>query len=283
MKQFLTLMMMLNFAFLSFSQCADVANIYTFTHDGKTYEVVKEKKSWINAAACAVERGGYLVEINDINEQNAMYDAIINGAGVSPTYVAIPNGGNIAYVWIGATDQTTEGTWLWDGNSDYTGINFWTGEGENGDGGGASQGGAYCNWGGTSVGTPNEPDNYGTGQHHGAIALAGWPSGTTMLGVASEWNDIIGSSLLYYVVEKDANSIQGYSDNSNFRIYPNPTKGLLNITGKYNFVDFYDVSGKLLQRFDANKTIDISKFDKAIYYVRVITDSTVRTEKIILK
>lgn len=99
------------------SQCTNNSNIFNFSFNGKSYEVVKDKKSWSDAASCAVERGGYLVEINDSAEQLAVYNAIIS-AGVSSTYTNIANGGGIAYVWIGATDQANEGTWLWNGNND---------------------------------------------------------------------------------------------------------------------------------------------------------------------
>jgi len=92
--------------------CANQGNIYSFSHNGKNYEVVKEMKTWENSSVCAVERGGYLVEINDEAEQAAVFDAIINGAVVSPTYTASPYGGGIAYVWIGTTDRQTEGTWF---------------------------------------------------------------------------------------------------------------------------------------------------------------------------
>lgn len=268
-----------------FSQCADTANIYTFTFNGKTYEVVKELKTWADAAACAVERNGYLVEINDVNEQNAVYNAIINGAGVSPTYTSISNGGGIAYVWIGATDQQTEGTWLWDGNNDNTGINFWTGQGANGAGNGSSVSGAYYNWGGTSTGTPNEPDNYGSGQDNAAIGLAGWPAGTTMLGNAGEWNDIDGSSLLYFVIEKNT-STDIPEERSNLQedmnIYPNPTNGILNIDFDYNIVEIYDLSGKLLKQFDKKQVIDLSDLNNYIYLMRISGDSFVLTEKVIL-
>lgn len=37
-----------------------------------------QKQSWTAAAACAVERGGYLIKIDNINEQNAIYDTLIN-------------------------------------------------------------------------------------------------------------------------------------------------------------------------------------------------------------
>lgn len=268
-----------------FSQCADTANIYTFTYNGKTYEVVKELKTWGDAATCAVERNGYLVEINDVNEQNAVYNAIINGAGVSPTYTSISNGGGIAYVWIGATDQQTEGTWLWDGNNDNIGINFWTGQGVNGAGNGSAISGAYYNWGGTSSGTPNEPDNYGAGQDNAAIGLAGWPAGTTMLGNASEWNDIDGSSLLYFVIEKNT-STDIPEERSNLQedmnIYPNPTNGILNIDFDYNIVEIYDLSGKLLKQFDNKQVIDLSDLNNYIYLMRISGDSFVLTEKVIL-
>ena len=62
------------------AQCASPANIYTFTYSGHTYEIVKEFKTWVNAAACAVSRGGYLAEINSQAEQDTIFDAIINKA-----------------------------------------------------------------------------------------------------------------------------------------------------------------------------------------------------------
>lgn len=268
-----------------FSQCADSANIYTFTYNGTTYEIVKETKTWVDASGCAVERNGYLVEINDLNEQNAVYNAIIGGAGVSPTYTAIANGGGIAYVWIGATDQQTEGTWLWDGNNDNAGSNFWTGQGDNGVNNGVAISGAYVNWGGTSTATPHEPDNYESGQDNAAIALAGWPSGTTMLGIASEWNDIIGTSQLYFVIEK--NNSSGIQDNSfdsegDLIIYPNPTNGTINVTIENEFIEILDVNGNLIKRFKNTQVIDLSEFNNTVYFIRIIGDSFVKTKKIIL-
>ena len=287
MKNILTLIVLLFFSTRLFSQCADTANIYIFTYEGKTYEIVKELKTWSDAAACAIERGGYLVEINDINEQNAVYDSIINGAGISPTYVSISNGGGIAYLWIGATDQHTEGTWLWDGNNDSIGANFWSGQGANGSGNGVSIGGVYNNWGGTSSGTPNEPDDYSSNQDHGAIALAGWPSGTNNLGSAGEWNDIIGSSLVYYIIELGHST--GIQDNSlklnnQLQIYPNPSNGTLNIdcADDYKLIEIYDVNGQLLEQFEKREKIDITNLSKGTYFVKIISDLFEKSEKIVL-
>ena len=203
--------------------CADPSNIYTFLYNGKTYEVVQEMKSWSDAAGCAIERGGYLVEINSLEEQNAVYDAIINGAGVSTTYTVVADGGGVAYVWIGATDKVTEGTWLWDGNNDDSGINFWVGQGTAGNGTGAPVGGNYVNWGGTSTGVWKEPDDFNSNQYAAAIGLKGWPGGTGTLGIAGEWNDINILNVLYFVVEKD--DATGFGPGNSIdpvEVFPNP-------------------------------------------------------------
>ena len=179
--------------------CADTNHIYKFKYHGKKYEIVKELKSWDSAAACAVQRGGYLAQINNQMEQDSIYHAIVTGAGVSSTYTVVGDGGGIAYIWIGGTDKHAEGTWLWDGNNDNIGTNFWTGQGAAGAGGGSAVGGAYNHWGGTTSGTANEPDNYAGNQNAAAIGLASWP-----YGIAGEWNDINATNVLYYVIEYDS-------------------------------------------------------------------------------
>lgn len=285
MKSLLTLFLAVIFIHNANSQCADTANIYTFIYDGKTYEVIKELKTWTIAAACAIEREGYLVEINDANEQAAVYDAIINGAAVSPTYTSINNGGGIAYIWIGATDNQNEGIWNWDGNNDSIGISFWTGQGANGTGNGASVGGAYYNWGGTSTGIPKEPDNYGSGQHYGAIGLTGWPSGTTTLGIAGEWNDIIGTSQLFFVVEKDNSSgLQKIKNEKNElqSVFPNPTNGLLSLDKAYISIEVYSISGERLMQFQNTHSIDVSNLEKGTYLIQLRDNSVVKKGKFVL-
>ena len=258
-----------------YSQCAESINIYSFSYGGKNYEVVKEMKSWVDASSCAVERAGYLVEINDIDEQAAVYNAI-SSAGVSPTYTVVNNGGGIAYVWIGATDQSDEGTWLWDGNNDDTGTNFWLGQGANGSGGGSSVEGLYYNWGGQSTGTPNEPDNYGAGQNHAAIGLAGWPSGTTALGIAGEWNDIIGSSQLYFIIEKGSGvGINDRVFQNDIYIFPNPSTDKLCVEGlnlnEENTYAIHDNTGRVLAGgvFINTNEIDISDIAKGMYVLKI--------------
>lgn len=264
------------------AQCADTAKIFKYNYKGKKYEVVKEKKSWISAASCAIERGGYLVQIGSKSEQDSIYNAIVNKAGVSKTYTVVNDGGGIAYVWIGATDKKTEGTWLWDGNDDGTGINFWNGQGTAGSGVGSVVGGAYNNWGGSTFGT--EPDDYSSNQDAAGIALAGWPYGD-----AGEWNDISSSNSLFYVIEYDSSFTIGLKRNSvnenEVCVYPNPTNGVSTV--KFNNrvltydtqIGIYDLLGNevfhsLIALNSDHLVIDFSAKPKGMYLLKVYDQSS---------
>ena len=211
------------FELTSFSQCVTEENVYSFFYMDKKYEVVKEPKSWSEAASCAVERGGYLAEIDTQAEQDTIYGAIIHGAKISADYTTVTDGGGIAYVWIGASDQHTEGTWIWDGDGDNSGINFWNGEGAAGLNDGTPVDEMYNNWGGSSSGTPNEPDDYGADQDGAAIGLAKWPAGADFtLGIASEWNDISSDNRLYFVIEFDCQETSSNIDETACDSYLSP-------------------------------------------------------------
>lgn len=281
MKNILITLGIILISISTFAQCVSESNVYSFTYDGRNYEVVKEMKTWVDAATCAVERGGYLAEIEDVAEHNAIYDAIINGAGVSPTYVSISNGGGIAYVWIGATDTNSEGVWLWDGNGDNVGDNFWNGEGANGAGGGDVEAGYFVNWGGNSDETWNEPDDYGAGQDCGAIGLAGWPSGTSNLGAAGEWNDIIGTSQVYFVIEYDANAINN-SNKPELKIFPNPAKDFIKIdVDGFKSAEIVDVLGNSVV-LSKDATVDLSSLSKGVYFVQVFYGSKSTVKRILV-
>jgi len=182
-------------------QCTYAAN-YSFTYNGRKYEIVKEKKTWADAAMYAYRKNGHLVEINDQGEQLAVYDAI-KKSGISTTYTEARDGGDVAYIWIGATDKNHEGQWVWDGANTGHGQNFWNGEGMHGKRNGVAVNNAYENWGGTSVGKPNEPDNSQGKQNAAAIGLAPWPKNSGSLGQAGEWNDINEYNQLYFIIEFD--------------------------------------------------------------------------------
>lgn len=272
-----------------YAQCADSSAVYSFTYLSKNYEIVKEMKTWVNAAACAVERGGYLVEINDANEQAAVRYAIQN-SGVSNTYTSISNGGGTAYMWIGATDQTTEGTWIWDGNNDHVGTTFYQGQGANGSGNGVPVNGLYNNWGGTTTGTNNEPDNYNAAQHFGAIGMAGWPAGSSSLGSESEWNDLMGSSLCYFIVEKDSNlGVTPATNSFDITLSPNPCTTQFTITAKglkeAMYVELHDVMGRVIisQSFENNLDLHTTELQSGIYSVWVSDGIYVLQTKLVIE
>ena len=182
--------------------CYTVANTYTFTFGLKKYRVVKELKTWTQAASCAVSDGGHLAEINSLAENTAVYNGIL-AAGVSSVYTSVNDGGSIAYVWIGASDIAVEGTWLWDGDNNNSGIHYWTGQGAAGNNIGSVIGGNYNNWGRQyGTGPQMEPDNFQQNQDAAAIALNGWPLNSGgFFGVSGQWNDINQNNSLFYVIE----------------------------------------------------------------------------------
>ncbi len=172
------------------STCANPANIYTFQYNGKTYELVRENKTWTEAAACAVERGGYLAEINDAAENTAIFNELMNNAGITLSNTVSNSGGAASYVFLGGNDIDAEGTWVWNGNNDAITTQFWQG-----DASGLPVNGLYNNWG-------IEPDNFGNQDALG-LGLNVWPQPTGGLGTAGQWNDIPATDALYYLIEFD--------------------------------------------------------------------------------
>ena len=102
------------------SQCVNPNNVYNFSCNGKSYEIIKENKTWTDAAACAIERGGTLAEINDEIEQNSIMTEI-NNAGIN----FLPGSNDPQFMWIGGNEFSGEGNWIWDGNNDSIGVVFW--------------------------------------------------------------------------------------------------------------------------------------------------------------
>lgn len=164
----------------------------TFAYDGHTYEIVKNTLSWQDASADAHTKGGYLANIGSIAENHEIYSRLnryIEDTEYAQTVAS--NGGGASYVWIGANDLGTEGTWIWEDNAQQ----FWSGGT-----GGASVGGLYSNWGRSTDEVQHEPDN-ASNQDAAAMALTRWPIGSGSLGQASQWNDLIATDELYYIIE----------------------------------------------------------------------------------
>lgn len=121
-----------------------------------------------------------------MNKMQYLIFNALNNASITNSNTVAPDGGGAAYVWIGGNDLTTEGNWVWDGNNDGKGIQFWLG-----DTSGNPVNNLYNNWG-------KEPDNYLNSQDALGLALTNWP-----LGSAGQWNDIDDSNKLYFVIEFD--------------------------------------------------------------------------------
>ena len=172
-------------ATVTMEPCVSTDDIYAFTYEGKNYEVVRQHRTWLEAAACALERGGYLAEINSEEENTAIFNEVLNNASIDLGMTIAPDGGGASYVWIGGNDLETEGAWVWDGNNDGTSTQFWEG-----DFNGTAVGGLYNNWG-------DEPDDF-EGQDGLGLALTDWP-----FGVAGQWNDVDDGNTIYYVIEYD--------------------------------------------------------------------------------
>lgn len=174
-----------------FNTCTRDNSIHSFTFNNKKYELVTSKKSWIDAAACAVERGGYLAEINSVNENSFLFNTIINNDSITLDKSAAADGGEANYIWLGANDIKSEGVWIWDGDNDENSVQFWEGGVD-----GKPIGGLYSNWG-------TEPDNFSGGQDCLGLAFTQWPLATGTLGSPRQWNDVRCTNKLYYIIEYD--------------------------------------------------------------------------------
>lgn len=225
-----------------------------FEFNGANYEIVLENLSWQDAAACSVSRGGKLVEINSQQEQNAIYDAMMN-AFIDPSNTVAPDGGGGSYIWLGGNDSSLEGNWNWNGDNDAQSTPFWTGTSN-----GSAVNGSYVNWG-------NEPDNWNN-QDGLAIALTDWP-----LGQSGQWNDVFITNELYFIIEYPPLSL-GESENgiSSFKIQPNPASDQVTVSLQSNGgeVIITDLSGKIVYTKTAGSGItilDISGLSNGTYFV----------------
>ena len=259
--------------FIVFGQCADSSNIHSFTFNGNRYEVIRENQTWVNAAACAVERGGILTEIDDVNEQNAIFSELQSNANINTLNTIAPDGGGASYVWIGGNDLTTEGNWVWNGNNDSISTQFWMGTST-----GTPIGGLYNNWG-------NEPDDF-FGQDALGLALTNWP-----LGVAGQWNDVNELNSLYYVVE--FSPILGTSMNKfdhSIQVYPNPVEDFVIVENEHTNLGQVIITNALGDKIQSIKVenstslrIDLSNLNEGVYFLEIYDTSGRFTTRKIMK
>ena len=261
--------------FTGSAQCADPNNVLTFTHNGKSYEIIKEAKTWADAAACAVARGGYLAEIGTAYEQNAI-NIQLQLANLTMAVTVAPDGGGASYVWIGGNDMASEGAWVWNGNNDAVANQFWQGTAS-----GQAIDGRYTNWG-------NEPDNWGPngGQDGLGLALTNWP-----LGTKGKWNDVNLSNQLFFVVEH--NGILSTKDQeltTATLVYPNPAEDLLYIQGNtfaLSSITFINTIGQAIKVFShsqiKNNSVNIAALLPGVYFMQMDFEGGESATKKIIK
>lgn len=126
---------------------------------------------------------------------------------------------------------------------------------------------------GSKVGTVAENNytfhNLSTGIHKAGVKAV-FASTTTPL-VEIEFN----------VTEES--SVGSVAGNSKFKVYPNPTKGMVNIEGNYDFVEVMNSTGTLIARFEAQETINLGNCPKGIYILKISTPQGYTTQKLIVE
>ena len=264
------------------SECADDANIFHFTYDNKSYQVIKENKTWEEAAACALERGGFLAEINNQAEQDTIFASLKSSeCNIDLNQTISSDGGDRAYVWIGGNDLKTEGTWIWDGDNDESGTQFWSGKGTIPTGGptGSPVGGLYNNfYSNTLLGGAMEPDDFGSAQDALAIAL----NASTMFHEEGEWNDLDETNQLYYIVEySEVLSASDLEFMGKVKLYPNIVGDYLTVEINKDFslksISVLNSLGQEIKTFETNdnskyQILNFSTLDNGVYFVKIVSD-----------
>jgi Ca2+-binding RTX toxin-like protein len=143
----------------------------TFNFNGSTYEIIRTARTWAAAKAYAEDSNGYLAIVNSQAENEAILNEALKAFASAPS---ADDGGGAKYVWLGASDKSTEGVFKWVNGSDLNA--------------------GYTRWG-----VPVEPDDF-EGQDALAMALEAWPLGGG-IGTTGFWNDIDENNAMYFVVE----------------------------------------------------------------------------------
>ena len=160
----------------------------TWIYNGHSYGLFKIAKTWNEASTFAKSIGGYLTKVDDNNENKSIYAKVSTSFSVSDQSKSMaPDGGNAAYVWLGASDSASEGSWKWAKDN-------------------ATLATTRSEWGaGTAFGSYiKEPDN-SYNQDFLALGMTKWPNfeGYGKIGSPGQWNDVQGGNTLYFVVEMD--------------------------------------------------------------------------------
>lgn len=110
--------------------------------------------------------------------------------------------------------------------------------------------------------------------------------------VVGNYTGMNGGSKVFDALKFKDNILAINKDKENqvFSIYPNPTKGLLNIhlfqpSTSETFLEIYNIQGNLLYKNNhilENQQIDLSSLAKGLYFIKIQNKAFIKTEKIIL-
>lgn len=93
---------------------------------------------------------------------------------------------------------------------------------------------------------------------------------------------------LYDIVESEKSNIIDINvmglanvnnvDNNSIRIFPNPVADKMNIDGEYDYLQIYDISGKLIKTVNSESSVDFTDMERGIYIVKfhIKNETTVR-------
>lgn len=116
MKKFtLFLLLFTTIATISYSQdCPSPQHFYEFYYHGKKYEFVQKKDYWTTAVRCAYERGGYLLTIEDKEENDSIVNYLANEFKDNEGNSIIDVDSHTNHlIWIGARSHTKDHYWRW--------------------------------------------------------------------------------------------------------------------------------------------------------------------------
>ena len=267
------LLIILSFCYAYFySQCDNNAVIHTFNFNNHTYEIIAQTASWTEANTCATSRSGYLAEINDQAENDAIFQELQNtGFSLTPSTT---NASGTIQLWLGGTDQANEGTWVWN-HSSTTFFEF------------NAPPILYSNWG-----IHGEPDDWGpNGQDHLAFGFDPWP-----VGEAGQWNDLNSDDeAIYFIVEHDqilSNDANLQKVTNQVNVFSNPGTNLISISTQGNLkikgITLFNLLGQQVEKLTNKKTtnqftVDISNLNDGIYLTQIELNNNLTVTKKVTK
>ncbi len=159
-----------------------MADFELFYEGNHTYAVAYDKKfTWDSAKLEAERYDAHLATISSA-EENQFISAHISETSKKLPIPVANDGGGAMYLWLGASDISKEGTWMWVDNLSLSDTK-------------------YTNWGSGTLG--KEPDDYAKSQDALAIAIQPWPLPSGGIGILGQWNDLNQNNLLFPLYEWD--------------------------------------------------------------------------------